>query len=349
MAESLAGAHPHPFEPTLRGGDLRLFGAPAWSEIDRVASAWLGTPCLALPSIRVGLCWVLEHCGYARHRDHVLVPKFTGRCILNALGRYALPVEVPTPETRIALVVDAFGLRHDRAAQNPEFERRGWRYVEDSPYGIGDDETPAPGSCGRFIGLTKVLPIVQGALFTTADAALATHVRRKREERSAWSWPVWLTMLALRRGHAGGHSNAADAAYEMYFAAGGGNPALRGNIAAVLERVAAYEAETRERLAAIEAALGARVLMPDLRRLGYLVPLVAGERLEDVRAIFRAHGFPCSPLHLDLARNLLAPRYEKIMPIPLNPRVRRSAFDRLIEALARLESANEPVAVHAAP
>lgn len=327
-------------EPWLRAEDLRFFRAAPWSEIDRMASAWLGRPCYALPSIRVGVCWLLEHFGCARHRDHVLVPKFMGRCILNALGRYALPVEAPTADTRIVLVVDHFGLRQDLGALTPEFERRGWRYVEDSPYGIGGDEAPGPGSCGRFIGLGKILPIVQGALFVTGDETLAAHIREKRAERSPWSWPVWLTMLALRRRHASGYSEAADAAYEMYQAARGGNAALRGNVAAVLERVSGFEAESRTRLDAIAAVLGRQVFMPDLRRIGYLVAFRPGAQMEAARAAFRRHGYADSPLHLDVARNLLVPSYEKILPIPLNPRIPRATFDALLAELARLENAS---------
>src|SRR5207244_8181904 len=104
----------------------------------------------------------------------------------------------------------------------PQFAQRGWRYIEDSPYGIGVDEAAGPASIGRFIGLGKPLPVVQGALLTTDDEALRRHVLEKRDESSLWSWPVWLTMLGLRRRYPNGYSHAADAAHEMYVAAGGG-------------------------------------------------------------------------------------------------------------------------------
>jgi len=324
-------------EPWIRLADLRFFGAPRWEELDEVASAWLGRPCLALPSIRVGLCWTFEHLGYARHRDHVLVPRFVGRCILNSLSRFVFPVETPTAETRIALVVDQFGLRQNLAVLHPEFERRSWAYIEDSPYGIGDDETPGAGSLGRFIGLGKVLPVVQGALLVTDDDSLRKHVGRKRDERSMWSWPVWLTMLALRRRHVGGYSAAGDAAYEMYLAARGGNAWLRGNLAEILSRIDTFARASQVRLAAIADALGNRVLLPDQGRLGYLVPFLAG-------AVFRRHGFDDTPLHVDVQRNMLTPQYVKSLLIPVNPRVQSTTFDALLSALQSLGSGNSIVA-----
>jgi hypothetical protein len=87
----------HPLEPRITVAELRPGAAPTWEAVGRAAPAILGRDCLGLPSARVGLGWALEYLGTTRHRDHVLVPKFVGRCILNSLSRYALPVERPTP------------------------------------------------------------------------------------------------------------------------------------------------------------------------------------------------------------------------------------------------------------
>lgn len=323
-------------EPWIHVEDLRFIGSPCWEELDEVASAWLGQPCLALPSIRVGLCWAFEHLGYARHRDHVLVPRFIGRCILNSLSRRALPVEAPSEFTRIALVVDQFGIRQNLAALRPEFERRGWAYIEDSPYGVGEDEKPGADSIGRFIGLAKPLPIIQGALLVTSDEPLRGHVRTRRNERSGWSWLVWLTMLSLRRRYVGGYEAAGDAAYEMYVAAKGGNSWIRGNLATVLGRIDTFARESADRLLAVTDVLGSCVLLPDQRRLGYLVPYLAGEDLGPTRGAFRRHGFSDLPLHVDINRNMLEPRYVKALLIPTNPRIPRSRFDALLQELRSL-------------
>jgi hypothetical protein len=324
-----------PAEPSLEWGDLSLAGTRRWSDVDAVATGWLGRPCVAVPSVRVGLCWALEFAGLKRHRSHVLVPRFVGRCILNSLARVALPVESPTADTHAAVVVDQYGLRQDLEALAPEFRRRGWVYVEDSPYGIGHDEAPGEGSLGRFIGLTKVLPIAQGALFLAGQPALAEHLARRREERSPWSIPVWLTIAGLRfRKQAAGYSPAADAAYEMYVPARGGNRWLRGNLRAVLESSAGYRAESARRLAAITERLHDAVIVPDLTRLGFAVPLRVGDQEPALVEIFSRLGFDPTVYHVDGARNLLMPRFERCLLLPLSPRIPRSAFDGLIRALS---------------
>lgn len=325
-----------PLEPWIRWADLSLAGEARWDDVDRLASQWLGRPCLALPSVRVGLCWALEAQGLARHRDHVLLPRFVGRCILNSISRVALPVEEPSSSTRAAIVVDQFGLRQQLDVLVPEFQARGWQYVEDSPYGIGHEEAPAPGSLGRFIGLGKVLPIALGALLVTDNAAVEAFVRRRREERSAWSGPVWLTMLVLRaRQQVGGYSVAADAAYELYVAARGGHRWLRGNLAQVLGHAADFEREAAARLESARSALGDRGLVPDLTRLPYVLPCFVGAELDAPRAVFRRAGFDDSPFHVDVARNMLAPNYTKGLLLPLNPRIPRSTFDAALRALEK--------------
>lgn len=320
-------------EPAVRATDFNFVRTPAWEEIDEGASEWLGHPCLALPSVRVGLCWALEHLGYARHRDHVLVPRFVGRCILNSIGRFAFPVEQPTKDTRIALVVDQFGLRQKLDELRPAFAHNRWLYIEDSPYGIGEKEAPGEGSVGRFIGLGKVFPVVQGALLMTDNAELRAHVRRKRSERTAWSLPVWLSMLVLRGEYVRRYSRLADAAYEMYPAAGGGSSWIRRNLIRVMDRAEEFAREAQARMSALADALGPRILLPELRRVGYLVPFLPGQDLEAARAAFRKHGFDDAPLHIDLDRNMLAPRYVRSLFVPVNPRIPRDQFDALLDDL----------------
>lgn len=322
--------------PWLTPADLQIFGTPPWALLDDVASTWLGHPCLVLPSIRVGLCWALEQRGYRRHRDHILVPRFMGRCILNSLGRFALPVESPTDQTRIALVVDQFGRRQATGALGPQFAKRNWAYIEDSPYGVGADERPGAGSLGRFIGLSKVLPVVQGALFIAGDEALRQCIESNRQNSSAWGWPVWLTMLLLRKRYATGYSDAADAAYELYPAARGGSAALRGNLAAVFRRIELFERESQERMAAVVDVLGKYVRPPDQRRLGYVVPFLPGAGLESAQAIFRKFGFSDAVLHVDLNRNMLEPNYVKSLVVPINPCIPRQSFDLLLSGLKAL-------------
>jgi hypothetical protein len=331
-------------EPRVDWRDLGMPAGTSWDAVDAVASAFVGRPVVGLPSVRVGLGWALQFLGATRHRDHVLVPRFMGRCILNALSRHALPVETATPTTRAVIAVDQFGLRHDAAGVAATCRREGWALLEDSPCGVAADESPAPGALVRFIGLAKALPVVQGALALSDNPEMLAFIRAQRRDDSGWSWGAWLAMLGQRRRrHAIGYSAIADLAYEAYPLGRGGNPWLRANVRRVLERAAAIAEVHARRLAAVRARLGAHVLMPDVARLAYVVPYVVGEAPEAARTVFRREGFDDAVYHVDVARNLLAPRWEKALLIPLNVRIADARFTALVDGLAGLDA--EPAGV----
>jgi hypothetical protein len=331
-------------EPRVEWGDLGAPAGTSWETVDAVASAVVGRPVVGVPSVRVGLGWALEYLGAARHRDHVLVPRFMGRCILSALSRHAFPVETPTPATRAVVAVDQFGLRHDVAAVAAACRREGWALLEDSPCGVAADESPASGALVRFIGLAKALPVVQGALAVSDDPDVLAFIRAQRRVDTGWSWAAWLAMLAQRRRrHAVGYSAVADLAYEAYPLGRGGNAWLRANLRRVLGAAASIGAVHARRLAMVQARLGARALLPDVARLAYVVPYLAGEAPEAARAVFRGAGFDDALYHVDVARNLLAPRWAQALLIPLNVRIADARFAALVDGLAALDA--EPAGV----
>jgi hypothetical protein len=326
-----------PLEPWVTWRDLGVGRGGRWDDVDAVVSRLLGRPALGIPSVRVGLTWALEYLGLRRHRDHALVPRFMGRCILTALTHRVLPVEVPTDETRAVITVDQFGLRHDVAAVGAEARRRDWVLLEDSPCGIGADEAPSPGALARFVGLAKALPVVQGGAVVSDDARFAEFVRVKRRHAPVWGTVAWTLMVLVRaRRRATGSSVIADLAYELYPHVGGGSARLRANVLSVLARLDAIAALHASRLRRLSEALGERVLLPDASRVGYVVPFLCDEIEPAAVEAFHAQGFDASPYHVDVARNLLAPRYARALLIPLSLRVPEAGFARLVDALAAL-------------
>jgi hypothetical protein len=333
-------AQPFPLEPVVRLGDV-LTARASWERVDAEAERALGRRCVAIPSVRMGFVWTLEFLGSARHRDHVLVPRFVSRCILGSLGRVALPVEEPTARTRAVIAVDQFGLRHDITTVMAEARRRGWVVLEDSPYGLGDDETPAAGTLVRFIGLAKCLPIVQGGVAVSEDDRLLDALRRRRRERSVWAFPVWAALAALRmrRRVSSPYAAVADAAYELYGPARGGSARARANAVRVLGDLPAFRAAQAPRLRLLREALGERLVWPDLDRVVYVVPYVSADADDGAVAdVFRRAGFDPALYHIDLARNLLAPHFVLARLIPTNPRIPVDSFETLVRGLAALSA-----------
>jgi len=325
-------------EPTVRLGDYGMPAGASWDRIDQAATAALGVDCIGVPSVRVGLCWVMEHLGLRRHTDHVLVPRFMGECILKAINRQAFPVEQRTEETRLAVVVHQYGLRQDLDAVSQECRSRGIRYIEDGAYGFENDESPGPGSMGKLLALTKTLPVLKGALLVSDDQTLVNFMKMKRRESSRWSWYVLASLAFLRRRrHACSYSTLAGSAYDLYLDSKGDNSWIRKNILRGVGKFESFSAECQRRLSLIESGLGSMALIPDTNRLVYAVPLLPGAAVEKAQEIFHAQGFDPGLYHVDVARNIFNPSYEKHLLLPINPRIPSSRFDRLIDSLSKLD------------
>lgn len=320
-------------DPPVRLTDHMITGA-SWEELDHVGSRAIGADCIAVPSVRVALSWTLGHLGLSRHRDHVLVPRYTSRCILANLSRRALPTEEPTARTRALVVVHQYGLRQELQTIADECTARGWTYLEDAAYGPDEREGLGPGCRARFIGLTKTLPVLRGALVLTDDTELAGALRRARERTRAWTFVVLLALSYVRAGsRTSGSSHLAEIAYEMYEPAGGADSWTRGNMRRGLDQLDRFSTESGERRAVAQSSLGARLIAADAAR----TPYVGAYRAPDLgraSAIATAHGFASDIYHIDVARNVLRPAFEKAILIPFNPRIPRDRFDAFVEALA---------------
>lgn len=325
----------YPLEPQVKLGDYQLLRWTSWSDIDHRATELLGKQCLGVPSVRVGMSWALEYLGCRRYRDHVLVPRFMGRCILNSLNRLALPVENLTKQTRLVVVVHQYGLKQRLEFIAKECSSNGLPLIEDSPFGLEAQEELAAGSLAKFIGLSKILPVLKGSLVISNDPSFLGFITRKREEFSLWSWFVFAGMAYLRmRRKSSSYSSLADAVYEMYVPSKGDNNWLRGNVRRALEQLNSLAVQSNRRLSMIKDQLMAQVLIPDTDRMTYIVPYFPGNDLERVQKVFRVNRFASSLYHVDVARNLFNPRYEKALLIPLNPRIPFAKFQALLNGLA---------------
>jgi len=326
-----------PMEPSVRPGDYRLPVGASWEHIDQVASDVLGVSCIGMPSVRVGLSWTQEYLGLNRHNDHVLVPRFMGQCILNAVNRRGFPVQSSNEEMRLAVVVHQFGLRQDLGAIAQECRSRGCRYIEDGAFGIEIEEKPGPDSLGKLLALSKVLPVLKGAILVSDDQGLVEFMQEKRRESSMWSWFVLMSLALLRRKkYSSTYSALGGTAYELYLDSKGDNGWLRANLLHGLRRLDSFSAENQRRLTLVDTRFGSKALIPDTKRLAYAAPLLPGADVEAAQEIFRANGFNPELYHIDVARNIFNPSYQKFLILPLNPMIPAIRFERLVESLAGL-------------
>jgi len=325
-----------PLEPYVRLSDLLLLDQASWANIDTQASTIVGTPCVGIPSVRVGMTWALEYFGFNRFRDHVLVPKFLGRCVLNSLNRFALPVETLTKQTRLVVVVHQYGLKQNTENISRICSNNNLHYIEDSPFGIEKNESISVDSFAKFIGLSKILPVIKGAILLSLNSSFVEFVKQKRQEFSMWSFFVFASLAYLRaRNTISSYSPLADATYEMFLQSKGDNWLLRGNILRALDQFHKIASQSAHRLEMIKDQLLEQVMIPNTDRISNIVPFFPPpDQRELAQIIFRKHGFDSGIYHIDTKRNIFSPQYEKALLLPLNPRIPTNHFQALIEELS---------------
>jgi hypothetical protein len=80
----------------------------------------------------------------------------------------------------------------------------------------------------------------------------------------------------------------------------------------------------------------------------YVVPVRAALGEQTIGRALRARGFDPTPYHVDVARDLFRPRYERAFLLPLNPRIPRGSFEAVVrdlESLIRAHSEARPTAL----
>ncbi|MBI4355002.1 MAG: hypothetical protein HY597_00945 [Candidatus Omnitrophica bacterium] len=325
------------FEPRVRWRDCLGASRVTWELLDAQASALIGCPGVVVPSIRVALAWLLEASGFVRWRDQVLVPRFLGRCLLTPILRHALPVESLTSSTRLMLVVHQFGCDQQLDEIWQMCRQHGIAYVEDSPGGLRETEGLGPGSWGRFVSLSKVLPILRGAFFITEDERWLALMRQRRQASHPAAWLLfgWL-MRSRHHVHAPHDSPWGDTLTELQLMAAGGHALHRVNIQRGLAQLAQYSRLARQRLARAAAALGDHAVLPATTRLPYVVPIMAPEDSAAMEASLRAHGFDAMRYHFDRRHHLLEPDYQQVYLLPLNPTIPQTRFEAVLGDLERI-------------
>jgi len=331
------GGRVYSSQPWVRLRDYRFRGGVTWEILDERVTQLVGTSAVAIPSVRVAALWVLEFLGLTRHRDEILVPQYLGRCILNTLGRRALPVQFLSPRTKIALVVHQFGFLQQLPTIENELAKLNISYLEDSPARLDFQEKCGGQSLGRLVALSKLLPLVKGGVFISTRQDLLEFIRTKRNEESIWSWVILLGLAYSRAQQTAPlHVGWMDAIYELYPLSSADNKILRNNFWDGLSFVESYQRITERRLEFIRKHLGQRALLPEFHRLAALVPFVADGIEEKVRHVLTRYRLDSTQYHFDERANLLDPGHRLVFLIPLNPAIPQSLFESLVSDLSRV-------------
>lgn len=323
--------------PQVTKKNYSIFKKFDWDNIEAKIEQELGLKGIAIPSVRVGICWILEYLGYKRSEKHILVPEYLSRCILNAINRYALPVENITDKTSCVLVVDQFGFRQNIEAVEKEILKRNLIYIEDNANSISSGEQIGPNSLGKLIGLSKLLPVLKGGLFISSNNNLLNFIKKKRQERkpAGYSWFIFVILAWLRCKRTQiKYSALADLAYEVYLESSHDNRLLLNNFWLGLDVVGQYTKLIQERLKLINGILENRVIYPEVDKLMHVVLMFPENKKFELRQVFYKNGFDCGLYHFDVNRNIFNPNYKEVFLIPLNPTISQQILENLLKEIS---------------
>ena len=325
--------------PQVTLKDYDIIKSVNWQMLDAKVKEEMGFSGIAIPSVRVGICWILEFLGYARHKNHILVPKYLSRCILNAVNRYALPVEKCTEETTALLSVEQFGFRQNEQAIVKEAVNRRLVCIEDNASSIGNNEVSGDKSLARVIGFSKVLPILKGGFLISQNQEMLGFIKKKRTGKNPglYSWFIATSLAALRRRiRSVEYSSLADLAYESYLSSPSDNRFLLNNFWMGIDKVKIFSGIIKERMAFVLSVLADKVLYPESARLSQVLLLPVKNKQAIYQEVFARNNFDNTPCHFDTNRNVFNQQFEKCMLIPLNPNIPQESFNDLINQLGEI-------------
>ncbi len=304
----------------------------SWSEIDNFFSEWIGKPVIFVPSIRVAINWILDTYQFSRNTSDILVPKYLGRCILNSLTRNSFPVHHPTSKTKAALIVDQFGRKQNLNAIHSQIVQSEILILEDSPYSINYNEHCHKYSLGRFIGLSKVLPIVMGGIFMSSDENLLLKLATLRQRSNFSSYLVWFLMASQRFNLGLKSTTVAEIAYESYNSCAGTSFFLRANITSVLNQLSFFVGVNQERYQYARHMLGDRLLSPKalLNQQLAILPYDIHAKSFHIPQTYKPF---IKTMMIDLNNNMLNPNYISCFSIPMNNDMPLSMFQELVDLL----------------
>lgn len=283
---------------------------------DRIESFFadrLGAPALLVPSARAGLALLLSHHGIQRG-DDVFAPRWSAHCLWDVISRTATPRSRLDDDVDVALAVHQWGQIHDAPADIDAL------VVEDSVDSLlTDGRTLFPNS-GRYelLSLPKLVGSYTGGIILFREAADARAVRTTRSPDRSLGRRQSRLRHSETRGEDTGHKRWGDREHENQWLDGN---ALR-NIEACLPYYE-YNADTiRDRLAQLdERDLPSAELDVRDSRLPPVAPFPTDR--ESVSE-------PVTCRHLNVARDLADPVYERTALVPLHFGVTESFFERTL-------------------
>jgi hypothetical protein len=307
------------------------------AEAEAVLEEWFGSPVVLTSSGRGAINLALSAFDLNRYRHQVALPRMISGCVLDAVIRHAFPVDAAgTGETNLTLSYHQYGY--------PQVTMPAGRVIEDICHSFFAGVNTG---CRSWAGQMAVFSLTK--FFTTSsmaggvvvhDHAEAAELRRRRDSfpwRSAQEEEDESDVHCSRE-------TASGAALSRLYLSRLTNPRISdrelGGLPKSTAEIAHHGERRREIIDMFCGAVGEcsfpagwREMMRE--KLPYFFPLCVGERrMFESRQRLREAGIETDIYSIDVARNMRAPRFERMLLVPCHDIIPSAALSD-IEAVLR--------------
>lgn len=299
------------------------------SQAEAVLEEWFGLPVILTSSGRGAINLVLGAFNLNRYRHQVALPRMISRCVLDAIIHHAFPVDAAsTGVADLMLTYHQYGY--------PQITKPDGRVIEDICHsffaGVNTGRRPWAGQMAVF-SLTKFFAtssMVGGVV--VHDHAQAAELRRRRDSfpcRSAQEEGDESDVHCSRE-------TASGTALSRLYLSRLMNPRISdrelGGLPTSTAEIARHGARRREIIDMFCDAVGEHgspAGWGEMMRetLPYFFPVCLGEqRMLESRQRLREAGIEADIYSIDVARNMRAPRFERMLLVPCHDAIPAAAL-----------------------
>lgn len=340
------------FSPNIRKTELcraLLYRKSCREQSKRILLQHFGRPVVLLNSGRTGIYLALAAQGMTRV-DEILVPRYMGQCVLNAINRTAFPTTTESARVKAILLLHQFGYPQHIEEVINYAQTKGWLVIENCAHSIASTYR------GRNIGLfgdaaicsfPKVFPtILGGCLITESERILSFAQAYLGSKRGLCR--TLLSNISVVTKFPGiwpkkmreSHTSLLEMCYSQFVNFPSLNTYVSHLLLQSLMQLASSIQQRKRNLAIFrEYFLGNgywHELEEDCEVIPYVAPYLHkdGGRLVRVVETLKRMNIETEILHFDIRRNMLYPDYRKCVPIPVHQGISDNSMHHICQNIA---------------
>lgn len=313
--------------------------------VEAVLAEWFARPVVLLSSARAGLRLLLELHGMNRHRDHLYLPPFLARCVLNAVTYNAFPVH-DGASAGATLLYHQYGFPQRHIPEGLVIEDAAHAFFASGKSGARTWRGPAIFSLPKFFPVAGLCGGVVAVDERQADALRAAAREALPAPAGVREW-MRAVYAAWRDGEPPGGTEGAqwlEPVYELLYQFPTADIDDLAGVPATVEGLAAAGRRRAEHVARLRDRFGPQVgndgFWPPGDVAPYAVPYFGtGDpaKLHEIDTALGANGIEAGVYHVDVRRDMVEADYRQCVLVPCHQQLSATDMDRICTVIDELD------------